>query len=232
MQDVKFNENILPEINRAGVGLILISEWPVDGNEEQKNLSDAAMRAWKQFPHPEGLLSYSYYLGTKGNNVLFYSQWKSDESYQQFLTKDMLIHKESIDTLQIKVKMVDKFRLRRSAISENSTPPECIVIVRREYGNPEIISKFIDAAYNAVKADGLVGTGCVSAHFHISINSGVMVNYAEWISEQAYQEFVGQSNKNTFNGLSPLWKEVREFPYKPITGSFEKYRFYRSIVKF
>ena len=89
MQDLKFKKNILPEINRSGVGLILISEWLVNGSEEQVKVADAAMKVWEQFPHPEGLLSYSCYLGINGNNILYYSQWKGDESYLQFIQKTM-----------------------------------------------------------------------------------------------------------------------------------------------
>ncbi len=230
MQDLKFKKNILPEINRPSVGLILMSEWLVNGDEEQVKVADAAMKVWEQFPNPEGLLSYSCYLGLDGNNIAYYSQWKDEESQQQFL--HLLKRKKKInETSQFEREMVGKFCLCRSAVSDTSAVPGCIVIVRRKYESAEITSKFIDAAYNAVKAEEQEWTGSISAHFHISINRSVMVNYAEWTSEQAYQDFVDQSNKDTFIGLSPLWKEVREFPYRPIYSSFKMYRFYRSIVK-
>ncbi len=230
MQDLKFKKNILPEINLRGVGLILISEWLVNGSEEQVKVADAALKVWEQFQYPEGLLSYSCYLSVDGKYIAYYWQWKDEVSQQQFL--HLLKHKKKInETLQMERQMVGKFRLCRSAVSDTSAVPGCIVIVRREYESAEITSKFIDAAYNAVKAEEQEWTGCISANFHISMNGLVMVNYAEWTSEQAYQEFVDQSNKDTFIGLSTLWKEVREFPYKPIYSSFKMYRFYRSIVK-
>ncbi len=129
MQDLKFKKNIFPEINRSGVGLILISEWLVNGSEEQVKVADAAMKVSEQFPHPGGLLSYSCYLGINGNNILYYSQWKGDESYLQFIQNDAPKRKKKInETSQIEQHMFGKFRLCRSAISETSEVPGCIVI--------------------------------------------------------------------------------------------------------
>ncbi len=75
--------------------------------------------------------------------------------------------------------MIGKFRLCRSAVSDTSEVPGCIVIVRREYESAEITAKFIDAAYNAVKAEEQEWTGCISAHFHISVDDSVRFNYAK-----------------------------------------------------
>lgn len=189
MEDLKFRKNILPEVNLPGVGLILISEWLVNGSEEQVRVADAVLKVWEQFQYPECLLSYSCYLSLDGIYIAYYWQWKDEESQQRFL--HLLKRKKKInETLQIEGEMVGKFRLCRRAVSDTSAVPGCIVIIRRQYESPEITSRFIDAAYNAVKAEEQEWTGCISANFHISMNGLVMVNYAEWTSEQAYHDFV------------------------------------------
>jgi hypothetical protein len=88
MKELTFRKDLLPDPARPDAHLVLFSEWYVASSEQQRKVVDAAMQVWEHFSWPEGLLSYSCFLGTDGQSILHYSQWTGPDAHQRFVQHD------------------------------------------------------------------------------------------------------------------------------------------------
>jgi hypothetical protein len=230
MQPSSNRQDQWPDITRPDVGIIVMAEWVVKKKREQVNAADVAMQERAQLPWPKGLLSHSCYLGMDRYSIFHYMQWKDIDHSEQF-SKPGSSHNGKEIAAQIALTSkgnLGTFRLYRSVVHSSAFIPGCLVLVHREYKTREIAKRFVETVAEAVASEQDNQSAKVSAHLHLSTEGAIVVNYAEWESERAYEHFFEQSSNNTFIGLSPLWKKVRGFEEKPIANSFKKYAFYRS----
>ena len=75
-----------PDLDRPGVGAVLASTWRVGTPERQRAAVEAIRTVWESREWPElGLLSYSVLIGTDGDTLLHYSQWTTEQAYDDFV---------------------------------------------------------------------------------------------------------------------------------------------------
>lgn len=118
----------------------------------------------------------------------------------------------------------------RSTVSLEKPTPGCIVILRQRFESLPIARHWIDTVFEALEDDTVAPIkGGISGHFHLSLDGKEMLNYAEWVSEEAHKNALKESG-NTGIGKSPLWKKVMEHPGITGKGSIDRYYHLKSIT--
>ncbi|MDV5144817.1 antibiotic biosynthesis monooxygenase [Streptomyces sp. SBC-4] len=75
-----------PELYRPGAGAVLASTWRVGTPERQRAAVEAIRTTWESREWPDlGLLSYSVFVGADGDTLLHYSQWTTEQAYEDFV---------------------------------------------------------------------------------------------------------------------------------------------------
>jgi Antibiotic biosynthesis monooxygenase len=87
--------------------------------------------------------------------------------------------------------------------------------------------QWVDTVFEALEPETVPDPGGVSAHFHLSIDGTRVLNYAEWIDEEAHREAIENSHGGI--GPGPKWQRVRSFPGLK-SGGFKRYRVARSLA--
>jgi heme-degrading monooxygenase HmoA len=179
----------LPDVTRPDADIVLVGEWTVATPERQRAAVDAAMAAWEDLLWPEGLFAHHGFVGVDGTSVLHYIQWTGEEAIRAFQQTTRPAWARRVDEAVpgIERQGVTGYQLYRSANGEASEQiPGCIVAVMHAFDGPDIerARQFIDARITGVDDEPM--PGFIAAHFHISTDGGRMLNYAEWVSEQAH----------------------------------------------
>ncbi|MFE0652087.1 antibiotic biosynthesis monooxygenase [Streptomyces sp. NPDC059534] len=207
-----------PDLNRPGVGAVLVSTWRVGTPERQRAAVEAVRTAWESREWPDlGLLSYSVAIGTDGDTLLHYSQWTEQHAYDDFVRTYRDDRNAEIDAA---VPGIERVELRRYASVHRSTarggtgagePPGVVVVVEADFdgageGRRE---EWVDSVFTALDEDTAAGrvSGGISGRFHLSVDGGRVLNYAEWESERAHEEWLADEGR-----LSEAWKRVRRHP--------------------
>ncbi|GGU88626.1 antibiotic biosynthesis monooxygenase [Streptomyces litmocidini] len=207
-----------PDPHRPGVGAVLVSTWRVGTPERQRAAVEAIRTAWegRAWPDP-GLLSYSVLIGTDGDTLLHHSQWTEQQVYDDFVRTHRDDRNAEIDAA---VPGIERVELRRYGPVHRSTarratatgePPGVVVIVEADFdgtgaGHRE---EWVDAVFTALDEDAAARpeSGGISARFHLSVDGGRVLNYAEWESEQAHEEWQADDARS-----SEAWKRVHHHP--------------------
>ncbi|WP_165953660.1 NmrA family NAD(P)-binding protein [Streptomyces sp. 8K308] len=185
----------LPRVRRGDSGLVLVSTWTLPDAERQRAAADAAMDAWRDAPWPAGMLSHSVLLGTDGRTVLHYPQWTGDDAFASFQRTDPPTRVESIDEAVpgIVRNGVTRYRLHRSAVFPRPVTPGVIALESFRVDSGDAGRKLVDsllARHPAITGDGEPPSGAGAEHFHIAVDGGQVINYAEFADEAAYQRVV------------------------------------------
>ena len=209
--------------------MILLSEWRVTSFEEQKAATDATMSDWALLNWPIGLLSYNSYLGTDNTTIVHYSQWTSQEAMNEFIRVGFpdQVRRISARIPSIVSHGIATYHLQRSVTSVvTDKQPGCIVFVRASFSKVGLAPAWIDAIVNAVSTDPNVPQGGISGHFHLSEDGLNMVNYAEWISEQAH---IAALNEGRIAQTStPQWQHAHQLMSTVNDLSVIRSHFYKS----
>ncbi|MFJ3583729.1 antibiotic biosynthesis monooxygenase [Streptomyces sp. NPDC090127] len=206
-----------PDLYRPGVGLVLVSTWQVGTPERQRATVDAIAGAWKSRDWPDaGLLSYSVYLGTDGDTLLHYSQWTGEEAYQGFLRTLRDDRNAEIDAAVPGIVRAGIHRYappyRSAVLSEESAAavPASVAFAEVEFDGPDSARQraWVDDVCAAL--DESAGTrpahGGIAAHFHLSTDGARVLDYVEWESLRAQEEWQGA------DASADAWARVRRFP--------------------
>ncbi|MFF8280127.1 antibiotic biosynthesis monooxygenase [Streptomyces lateritius] len=213
-----------PDLHRSGTGLVMVSTWRVGTPERQQATVKALRKEWegRDWPDP-GPLSYSVYAGEDGTTLLHYSQWASEEAYQDYFRTLRDGRNAQIDAA---VPGIERVGIRRYAppyrsavLSEESAAavPGCVAVVEVEFDGPDSARQraWVDAAFTAIESEA--GTrparGGISAHFHLSTDGAGALGYAEWESARAHEEWLAADAAP----LSDAWAAVHHHP--GLTGS-------------
>lgn len=222
----------LPDINRTGVGTVLVSEWKVGTSERQRALVEAFVAAWEGAAWPQGLLSVNLFLSIDGETVLNYAQWTGDEAYHEFVRRFRQSRAEQIDHAVPGIERSGPFSywLYRSGVRSDAPVPGCVVIVSVEFDGPDEQRqrRWVDTVFEALDAETEPHPGGISGHFHLSIDGTRVLNYAEWTSEEAHRDAIERSGQGSI-GSGPKWRQVRSFPGIRSSG-FKRYRLGRSLI--
>ncbi|WP_338497226.1 antibiotic biosynthesis monooxygenase [Streptomyces sp. SJL17-4] len=212
-----------PDLHRPGVGAVLVSTWRVGTPERQRAAVDAIRKAWESREWPDlGLLSYSVSLGTDGDTLLHYSQWTAEQAYEDFVRTYRDDRNAEIDAAVPGIERVELRRyapIHRSAVRDRTGTeelPGIVVIVEADFEGPDAGSReeWVDAVFTALDEDAAdedaavrPRSGGAGAHFHLSTDGGRVLNYAEWESERAHEEWLADEGRS-----SEAWTRVHHYP--------------------
>lgn len=207
-----------PDLHRPGVGAVLVSTWRVGTPERQRAAVAAIRKAWESRAWPDlGLLSYSVLAGTDGDTLLHYSQWTGQGAYDDFVRTYRDDRNAEIDAA---VPGIERVELRRYGPIHRSTVrgatstgelPGIVVIVEADFDPSDAgrREEWVDGVFAALDEDAVTrpAPGGISGQFHLSTDGGRVLNYAEWESERAHEEWLADDAP-----LSEAWARVQHHP--------------------
>jgi hypothetical protein len=182
----------VPDMDRAGVGVVLIGEWGVRPGA-QRRAADAVFAAWRKAPPPPGLLAYHCLLGEDGVTVLHYQQWADPDAPRAFVAGDRQRWLRAVRTRAtgIEHRRVTAHRRYRSTRRMPAAPPTgCLVTVSVEFDgdDPQRPRRWVDGVFAAAGTDAAApAAGLTAAHFHLGLHGTRAVNLAEWTSAAAHR---------------------------------------------
>ncbi|MFC7343904.1 antibiotic biosynthesis monooxygenase [Saccharopolyspora griseoalba] len=186
-----------PDITRPDAELAVIGEWSTGSPEGQRASAQAAVAAWTDEERPRGLLSQNLLLSTDERTVLHYAQWTDEAAYQEDLRTGQPARRRRIDEAvpHIEHRGTFEHRLHRSLVLDRRGRPGCIVAVRFRSDSRETAARFVDTLLDeepgfARRTDVMPPAGMISNHFHISTDGTHVVNYAEFVDEDAHARIV------------------------------------------
>ncbi|GAA4924552.1 antibiotic biosynthesis monooxygenase [Streptomyces coeruleoprunus] len=208
-----------PDLTRPGVGLVKVSTWRVGTPERQRAAVDAIARTWQSRPWPvDGLLSYTVHIGSDGDTLLHYTQWRGEEDYRELVRTQRAERNAEIDAAVPGIERVDlrSYELYRSgsrADAGESRVPGCVVIVDVEFDGPDHKRQqaWVDAVFEALDSEPAPHPGGISGHFHTSLDGTRVLNYAEWESARAHEEAMAAPGDG-IGSPTPQWHRVQHHP--------------------
>ncbi|MFJ7955988.1 antibiotic biosynthesis monooxygenase [Streptomyces sp. NPDC096319] len=221
-----------PDLHRPGVGAVLVSTWRVGTPERQRAAVDAIRTAWESRAWPDlGLLSYSVLAGTDGDTLLHYSQWTEEKAYEDFVRTYRDDRNAEIDAA---VPDIERVELRRYGPVHRSTGrgttstgelPGVVVIVEADFGGEGggagagVREEWVDHVFAALDEDAVTrpAAGGISGQFHLSTDGTRVLNYAEWESERAHEDWLTDDAP-----LSEAWERVQHDP-RLVGGRVRRY---------
>lgn len=203
------------DLHRPGTGLVTASTWSVGTPERQRAAVDAIAHAWRTRDWPDvGLLSYGVFVGDDGDTLMHYTQWVGEEDYQDYFKR---LRDDRNDEIDAAVPGVERVELRRYApprpvvlsAEAAASVPGCVVVVETDFDGPDPERRrlWTDRVEAALAGDRRVASGGIAAHFHLSTDGTRVLNYAEWESARAHEEWVARDG----DPAGP-WDELAGFP--------------------
>ncbi|MFJ8663754.1 antibiotic biosynthesis monooxygenase [Streptomyces sp. NPDC093795] len=204
------------DFHRPGVGAVLASTWRVGTPERQRAAVEAIRTTWESREWPAlGLLSYSVYTGTDGDTLLHYSQWTTEQAYEDFVLTYRGDRNAEIDAAVPGIERVVLHRYappyRSRVLDEPSARalPGAVAVVEVDFEGPdhERQKDWVDTVFTAMDGDAgkRPAHGGIGAHFHLSTDGTRVLNMAEWESEEAHTEWLDAP-------LDGAWARVHRYP--------------------
>ncbi|MFC9876291.1 antibiotic biosynthesis monooxygenase family protein [Nocardia salmonicida] len=184
-----------PVIDRADAHTVYAGLHHVSDNEHARTTLADLSHQWTGAPWQPGLLSLTSYLSTDGDTVLTYAQAAADDSYPSF-TRELsgVAGAEPV-----------RYRFRRG-IRTGTGVPGCVVIATFDVDGPGRQDAVVDALLDTLsRVPGDGPPGMLSANFHVSADGSRVLNYAEWVSDEAHLAFLeGSTRKATLSASTRL----------------------------
>ena len=221
-----------PDLTRPDAGLVVVSEFQLDGPADQRALFDASQAAWETLPWPRTLLSITWLAGTDGRSALAYVHWADDSEFAAFATTHrpfLAAHlAKAVPGLAPPPPTI--YRRYRSGVRADAPTPGCIVAVSVQFDGPDDARQraWIDTVFDAMAAEASPPAGGISGHFHASVDGTRVLNYAEWIDEASHVAALARSGTGSI-GAGPKWREVQAFP-GVASSRVARYRFERRLA--
>ncbi len=226
--------SVLPDIARGDARLAVAARRTVRTPARQHAVADAVLAIWRREPWPAALLSVSCFTSSDGETVLTYTQWASEDGYRAFTASSHAILTTGLDAFAHDVTRTDvvAYRLYRSGVPEATrhVVPGCFVFVSVQFDGPDERRQrqWVDTVFDALASEPEPPAGGLAGHFHLSVDGTRVLNYAEWIDEDAHRRALERSGQGAI-GSSPKWREVRQFPGIVVAG-FTRYRFHQGLA--
>lgn len=241
------SSDALPDVDRPDAGVCTFSEWIVGTQSRQHAALNAAMAGWTDLAWPVGMLSYTCFVSTDGSTLRHHSQWTDDDAYRRFQSAEPAeeapehLAESRVERIRAIGDLVPgivrgrlaTYDLYRSYIpSGPQSHPGCIVMVSIDFDGPDRLrqGRWIDAVFAALHAEPEPIPGMIAAHFHRSTDGSQVVNYAEWTSEQAHGDALGNGSEGLAQTDLPQWHRVVDFPGVVDLIQFKRYLEYRSLT--
>jgi heme-degrading monooxygenase HmoA len=174
-----------PDVDRPGVGIVLVAPLYVGSAERQQAEVARVMAPYRTDALPDGFLSMTAFVSTDDENVLTYAQWTSDDAYREFVRAGGLGELDEDATEPV------RYKLYRGRILEPGSVAGALVAPVFDVDGRDRQRRSAD---NLV--DGPLGKpfpGLVASHFHLSTDGTRVLNWAEWVDEEAHLRF-GESS--------------------------------------
>ncbi|MFC9510131.1 hypothetical protein [Streptomyces sp. NPDC057002] len=188
-----------PDLTDPRIGAPLFSTWRVGTPERQVRTVEAIGSTWERRPWPaDGLLGYHVYAGHDGSTLMHHSQWSGEHAFEAFVKTHRQERVDEIDTAVPGIERVGLGRYRRYRSLERAVGdvrvPGLIVTVRIDFEDGAGAGAGPEEWVDLVVKEG--HAGLISAHFHLSTDGGHVLNYAEWESDQAYDDALAVSGSD------------------------------------
>jgi hypothetical protein len=174
-----------PDVNRPGVGIVLVSPVYVGSAARQRAEVDRIMAPYRGGGLPEEFLSMTAFVSTDDENVLTYAQWTTDDAYREFVRSGGLGDQDEDAVEPV------RYRLYRGNVLEPRSVPGALVAPVFDVDGRDRQRRSADAL-----VDGPLGKpfpGLVGSHFHLSTDGTRVLNWAEWVDQEAHLRF-GESS--------------------------------------
>ncbi|WP_158894565.1 antibiotic biosynthesis monooxygenase family protein [Amycolatopsis anabasis] len=165
-----------PVVDRPDAPTVLVASLDVTDERVQRMVAEQLCIDWQCEPWPADVVSLNCFLSTDGANVLAYIQCTSE--------------RPSADLPGLRTLGAEPiaYRVYRSLTTpEETRVPGCLVTALFTVDGPERQRRFVDSLIAALPEDD-GHPGAISAHFHLSLDGGWMLNYTEWTSQEAHGE--------------------------------------------
>ncbi|MFJ5927747.1 hypothetical protein ACIQF6_34650 [Kitasatospora sp. NPDC092948] len=203
-----------PDVRRPDDAAVFVSHWYVPDREFGLAALREVVDAWTATPWPAGVLALSCYLGTDGDTVLTYAQCTDAGAYRALLGR--LSGRAAAEAVE--------YRLHRSIVLDTSgRAPGTVIVATFDVDGPDrqrfIVNSIADSIEELPAAQH---PGMLSANFHVSRDGTRVLNYAEWTTDRAHDEFLAGATHVTTRRISTSIPGVR-----PI--GFRRFHLYRSV---
>ncbi|ONK09325.1 antibiotic biosynthesis monooxygenase [Streptomyces sp. MP131-18] len=184
-----------PDVSRPDAGIVLVTPLYVGSAEAQRAETERVLAPYRRGALPEGMLSVNVFTCTEAENVLTYAQWTSDAAYRTF-AHDAGRGAEDPDATE-----PVRYTLYRGRVLEPGSTPGLLVPPVFDVDGRDRQRRSADNLL-----DGPLGTpfpGLVGSHFHLSQDGTRVLNWAEWVDEEAHERFMqSERPKECFEALS------------------------------
>jgi NAD(P)H-dependent FMN reductase len=208
----------LPDIARPHVDAVVVNQWTVGSPERQQAAVDAIAAQWAQRSRPKALVSFATFTSTDGDAVLTYAQWTNATAKQETIDAHSAADARALENgvPGLKPSVPVSYELYRSFIPDGAPPRKlgsAIVVVNIEAADAERAREWIDEVLAALRSEGEPHPGLIAAHFHISSDGTQILNYAEWVNEQAHRDALENGPTRGIGQTdSPHWRNVQNMP--------------------
>lgn len=197
--------------------LVWHSAWQAGSPEEQLAEAEQVLAAWE--PWPPGLLSHHVLLGFDGTSVAHVVQWADPAAARAYAAVPGLERRNLVEYELYRGDTLD-------AGDAGDTVPGCIVLVNVTFDGPDADRqrRWIDAVFEALASEPHPAPGAIAGYFHASTDGTRVLNYAQWVSEQAHRDALAAPGDG-IGSPTPEWERVQNFPGLA-TSSVVRYRVY------
>jgi hypothetical protein len=204
----------MPDVRRPDSLAVFVTARYVPGAAAGRGVLESVLGQWERTPWPAGLLSFTGYLSTGGDAVLTYAQAAGTDSYRPFVRAlDGPARAEPVE-----------YQLRRSVVTGTGTPG-CMIVATFDVDGPDRQDAVVDSLIATLnQAPGNGPPGMLSANFHASTDGSRVLNYAEWVSDEAHIAFLHGATRQATLRTSNSLPGVR-----PI--GFRRYHLHRALVR-
>lgn len=204
----------MPDIRRPDAMSVFVSYWYVPDRESGLADLREVVEQWSGTQWPEELVSFACFLSTEDDTVLTYAQCADADAYRIFQRSlKGVARAEAVE-----------YRLRHSVVLDAPIrDPGCMIIAMFDVDGPERQDRIIGSLADAVEQAPIEQhPGMISANFHASADGTRVLNYAEWVSDEAHIAFLDGATRATTLRVSNSFPGVR-----PI--GFKRFHLYRGI---
>ncbi|MET8426905.1 hypothetical protein [Nocardia sp. NPDC004860] len=201
------------DVYRSDAHSAFVSYRYAPNEEAARTMLSQICDQWEHAAWPEGLLSFGSYLSTDNDAVLTYAQAASGDCYRPFVrTLSGPAQAEPVE-----------YRLLRSVRAGARTAPGCMIIAMFDVDGPDRQTAIIDSLEQTLERSPWP-TGMLSANFHASVDGTRVLNYAEWVSDEAHIAFLAGATRQATLRTSHSLPGVR-----PI--GFRRYHLHRTLTR-
>ncbi|MFJ8686737.1 hypothetical protein [Micromonospora wenchangensis] len=178
----------MPRVRRDDAGTVLVSTAHVPDRASGSALLHDAATAWESVEPSAGLVSVGLFLSVDGATALAYAQCVDVASWAPYARAAG----SGLGGAAV------AYRLRRSVVLDPEGSVSCVVIATFDVDGPQCQAHIVDGICDAIEvAPTAQRPGLRAANFHVSTDGSRVLNYAEWSSDEAHEEFLRGATRST-----------------------------------